>query len=1088
MRYFSFVLLFTIFFSSEAQNKIDFVDVDDIITNLSTAVDQKDYDALIKGIDKVPKNDSLYCGFLVSKSYYLMQTERYEESLKVYEEAKELECEEQLRQIKINQSVLYLRTDDFENSLRVSEEILKDSPYNKNSLYNRALVLQELGRYEESLLAFQDLLRINPLEPDVHLQLGLLCYKRGLTAQALLAFNTWMLLSDDVNSNIDQLSRLNRSSFTAYDGDKLSYKLTDEDKSFSTIDKILNQGLALQNSYNTGNKIDLQLVRQNHILFTYLKDHSYGKGIWSSIYVPVYRKIMEDGKFNEFTYYLTQSLKDSEYKSIYKRNQKEAFETAKALVGNFLEIASISDPEKQYHYESGVLQGIGKTVNDKPVGEYLLLDDSGYIISKGSFNKNGEQDGEWQYYYRNGKVRELINYSNGLKTGINSGYFKSGQKSYELNYVNGEATGEYKRYNENGALIIKKQLVKGKNDGDYEGYFDIGKDAVEYMATYKNDKIEGVLKEYYSNGTLYKETNFKNHQKKGIERTYNADGLKIAEVNYLNDELNGAYTTYHNNGNVEQESVLENGYYTGNSISYHYNNEVAIKRTYNSNGKLDGVYQEYADDGKLWYEYDYSNGKINSFKYYNKNGEVLSEGRKRGGDLDFTAYSPNGLLFITGIYDSRDGKKGNWKYYDGTTGYLKNEGKYVDDKAVGVHLTYHANGEIMEINEYEMGKLVGYGAYYFPDGNIEIQGYFKDGERHGVWESYYENGTIRSKSYYDKGQLINWKEYYDVTGSLSLKELYRDNELKKEVFYKVDGDELFTFSYPLGPDVTERRIVNENGGVNYVYELKNGVYHGAFTSYGENGTILSKGTYVNGKMNGTWEWFYPNGQLEVTKQYKLNRSHGPVKGFYEDGTLEFEFEYVYDKRNGAYTSYHENGAIDTSSNYLFDELHGERKQYDYLGNLQIVRTYTHGAFVGYSFLDKNGEMVDMIPVVKETASVTSYYESGQISREYEVKNDEIQGQYKTYFEDGKLSETTDYVNGLMEGEEIEYYPDGKMKLKTMRLKGEKHGVEESFHPNGNKKMEIDFLNGKKHGAQKFYSLSGELIKTQQYLNDKLQFD
>lgn len=1088
MRYFSVILLLAIFFSADAQNKIDFVDVDEIIANLSTAVDQKDFDALIKGIDKVPKNDSLYCGLLVSKSYYLMQTERYEESLKVYEEAKELGCEEQLRQIKINQSVLYLRKGDFENSLKVSEEILKESPYNTNALYNRALVLEKLNRPKESLLAFQELLRINPLEPDVHLQLGVLCYKRGLTAQALLAFNTWMLLSDDVNSDIEQLSSLNKSSFTPYDGDAFTYKLSDEDKSFSTIDKILDQGLALQNSYDTGNKIDLQLVRQNHILFTYLKDHTYEKGTWSSIYVPIYRKIMEDDNFNEFTYYLTQSLKDSEYKSIYKRNQKDALEIARALVVDLLETASKSDREKQYHYENGTLQGIGKTINDEPVGDYVLLDDSGYIISKGSFNDNGEQDGEWLYFHRNGKVREMINYSNGLKTGINSGYFASGQKSYELNYLNGEATGEYKRYNESGALLIKKQLVNGKNDGDYEGYFDIGEDAVEYMANYKDDKIDGILKEYYSDGTLYKETTFNKYQKNGVERTYNADGLKIAEINYLNDELNGTYITYHNNGNVEQESVLKNGYYIGTSTSYHYNNEVAIKRSYNSNGKLDGVYQEYTDDGKLWYEYDYSNGKINSFKYFNKKGEVLSEGRKRGGDLDFAAYSPNGLLFITGIYDSRDGKKGNWKYYDANTGYLKNEGKYVDDKAVGLHLTYHANGVIMETNEYEMGKIVGYGAYYFPDGNIEVQGYFKEGERQGSWETYYEDGTIQSKSYYHKGELINWKEYYDVTGSISLKELYKNNELKKEIFFKSNGDELFSISYPLDPDVTQRRIINEKGGVNYVYEIKNGVYHGAFTSYVENGTILSKGNYVNGKMHGTWEWFHPNGKVEVIKYYKLNRSHGPIKGFYEDGTLEYEFEYVYDKRHGTYTSYHENGAIDTSSNYVFDELHGERKQYDHLGNLQIIRTYDHGAFIGYSFLNKNGEMVDMIPVEKETASVTSYYQSGQVSREYELKNDDIQGQYKTYFENGKLSETTDYVNGIMEGEEVEYYPNGNVKLKTMRLKGKKHGVEVSYYPSGNKKMEIEFLNGKKHGSQKFYNLNGELTNTQQYINDKLQFN
>lgn len=1087
MKYFFTALVLLLCYSARSQEKLEFVDVDKIVNELSVSVQNKNFDKVVEGINSIPKNDSLYCSLLISKSYYLMQAERYEESLDVYDEALEQACADQLREIKINQAALYLRTEDYENSFKISTEILNESPYDRSALYNRALVLQKLGRFEESIQSFQELLRINPLEPDVHLQLGILCYKRGLTAQALLCLNTWMLLNEDLESNIDQLSKFNKMSFTPYDGESFSYRVSAEDESFSTIDKILNQGLALQGSYETSNDIDLQLIKQNHILFTYLKDFKAGNGVWSSIYIPVFKKMMSEGKFNEFTYYVTRSLKESDYESIYRRNEKDALEVASEMIVDLISTAAKSDPEKEYHYDRGILQAIGKTLNGNPIGEYTFIDAKGNINSKGSFNNNHEKNGFWESYYGDGRLKEKFNFKEGRRNGLNSGYHSNGQVNYEINYVNDEATGEYRQYNENGGLVIKKNLKNGMNDGEYKGFFEIGEDAIEYEAFYKDDNLEGVLKEFYRDGKLYEATLFENNLKKGAQKTYNFNGILISELNYLNDELNGASKNFYNEGNLEQESTFKEGHLIGDYISYHYNNQVAVKTSYNDNGKLDGLYQEYSDDGKLWYEYEYSNGKINKFTYYDKSGRILSQGKKKGGDLDFKAFTARGVLYMEGVYDSRDGKKGEWKYYDANSGYLKNKGGYDDNKAIGSHISYYPNGSERDVAHYEMDQLVNYGANYYPDGNIQLQGFYLDGEKHGKWESYYVDGTIENRSYYHKGQLINWNEYYDVTGGIYLKELYQDNKLKKEVFYNSNGVVNFDISYPVGASKKQRTIKNEKGGVNYVFEMKNGVLNGSYIHYGENKKVLTKGSYLNGSKHGKWEWYYSNGQLEMVETYKLNRNHGAVIGYYEDGVVEFEYEYFNDQFQGTYLSYYENGTIDTSGTYLFGELHGDRKQYDPQGNLQIVRTYDHGDLIGYSYFGKEAKMKEMIPVEKESASVKSYYQTGQISRDYQLKNGEVQGTYNVYYSNGELLSTTEYVNGLMEGEEAEYYSNGNLKIKSIRLKDLKHGTEIAYHENGKKKYEIDYLNGKKHGQKKTYNKNGELINTQNYINDTLQF-
>lgn len=1087
MKYILTAVLLAFCYTASSQKKMEFVDVNKIVNELSKAVDNKTYDKLFQGISEIPKNDSLYCGILISKSYYLMQEKRYEESLKVYDEAIEQACDKELLPLKINQAVLYLRTEDFEKSLMVSEEILKSRPYNKSALYNRALALERLKRYEESYLAFQQLIKMNPLEADVHLQLGLLCYKRGLTAQALLALNTWMLLSDDLDTKANQLDALNRMSFTPYTEDPVTFSLTEEEKSFSTIDKILDQGLALQKSYKTGNDIDVQLVKQNHILFTYLKDHKLSNGVWSSIYIPLYKKVMDDEKFNEFSYYITQVLKETKLKSSYKKNENDALKAARELVAFYLMTTAKSDLENEYHYENGLLQAVGKTINDKPIGDYVFIDNTGTIITSGSFDTNNEKDGVWKTYYKDGQVAESFTYTNGKKNGVNVGYYPNGQKKFELNFINDEAVGIYQKYTESGALKIKKQLKNSVNDGAYLGYFDLGEDVIEYEGFYKNDKLEGVLKEYYSNGALFQETMYKDHQKNGFEKTYNIDGLMVSEVNYQSDEITGENKKFHNNGNRSEISTAKNGYYSGDFTTYHENGQVAIKSFYNESGELNGLYSEYADDGKVWYQYEYVKGKLNSFTYFDKNGEILSQGKKKAGKLDFKAYSKNGLLFIEGTYDSRDGKIGEWKYYNAESGYLSYKGSYDDNQAIGTHISYYPNGSQKDVNSYVMGLVEDYGASYYPDGKIKAQGFYKKGEKHGTWEDYYADGTLESRAYFDKGIVTKWEENYDVTGRLFSKDLYVEGELKKEVYFKTDGAQQYAITYPIGTETTMRKNYNQKGGLSNEFELKHGILNGSYVGYSDANKVVAKGSYLNNDRHGTFEWFYTNGQVESVKNYKLGRSHGVFKGFYENGSLEYQLEYLNNERHGPFVSYFENGEIDTKSNYIHDKLHGERKQFDHLGNLQFLRFYDHGAFIGYSYLDKNGNLVNMIPVEKETAFVKAFYKDGKVSREYELKNGEIQGTYKVYFVDGKPQATTEYVNGLIQGNEIAYYPNGNVKLKSVYLKDFKHGMEVAYYENGKKKSEMQYVNGKKHGDYKTYNNNGELISTQEYINDVLQF-
>jgi antitoxin component YwqK of YwqJK toxin-antitoxin module len=71
---------------------------------------------------------------------------------------------------------------------------------------------------------------------------------------------------------------------------------------------------------------------------------------------------------------------------------------------------------------------------------------------KGNF-KDGKRDGEWIYYYDDGKVWSEGGFLNDKRHGVTKVYFPNGQLRYRGGYDKGKKTGIWKFYNENGQEI-----------------------------------------------------------------------------------------------------------------------------------------------------------------------------------------------------------------------------------------------------------------------------------------------------------------------------------------------------------------------------------------------------------------------------------------------------------------------------------------------------------------------------------------------------------------------------------------------------------------------------------------------------------
>ena len=66
-------------------------------------------------------------------------------------------------------------------------------------------------------------------------------------------------------------------------------------------------------------------------------------------------------------------------------------------------------------------------------GDFEELSVYGYLTLKGSF-KNGDKDGEWQYFYYTGDKEKVSNYEDGVLNGPYNYFYDNGQVNVEGNY------------------------------------------------------------------------------------------------------------------------------------------------------------------------------------------------------------------------------------------------------------------------------------------------------------------------------------------------------------------------------------------------------------------------------------------------------------------------------------------------------------------------------------------------------------------------------------------------------------------------------------------------------------------------------
>ncbi|MFM7721640.1 MAG: toxin-antitoxin system YwqK family antitoxin, partial [Bacteroidota bacterium] len=150
---------------------------------------------------------------------------------------------------------------------------------------------------------------------------------------------------------------------------------------------------------------------------------------------------------------------------------------------------------------------------------------NGQIQSIGKFNLAGKEDSIWNYYYENGALQEVANYTNGYLNGSVIRYHMNGNIQTKGFFKYGVQDSIFITYNESAKVIETGQYQAGIETGIWKYFNEEGsvKKEIEFTAdgmlllTFRDSKGSititnglGELIEYHESGTLKSKTPYVN--------------------------------------------------------------------------------------------------------------------------------------------------------------------------------------------------------------------------------------------------------------------------------------------------------------------------------------------------------------------------------------------------------------------------------------------------------------------------------------------------------------------------------------------------------------------------------------------------
>lgn len=497
-------------------------------------------------------------------------------------------------------------------------------------------------------------------------------------------------------------------------------------------------------------------------------------------------------------------------------------------------LAQTTNPNgyNKFYYENGKLSSEGWMKDGKPDGYWKNYYKNGKVKIEGN-RKNFLLDSIWRFYDEKGRVTKTINYLIGKKEGLTQVFDTSGNILYSENYTNDYKQGLTRYFYTSGKTKSIIPFEKGKQEGlAYEFSED---SVVTSITTYKSGILQGFEKINQVD---------KDNKKQGIWKEFYDNKQIKKEQKFSDDSLDGYVKEYDKKGNLLSTKKYSFGKQIKNAP------EIANVE----------VYREIFEDGTLKYEGVYVDGvEIGTHYKYVQKWRCDSSLFRRD---DTTDIFVNRLVCRNvPIPDSAI------EYFDGVV-----VGRGAVDSIrnrIGVWTEYHNTGEFQAKGVYLNGQRVGDWVFYYTNGNVEQKGkYDKKGRAQGIWKWFYEDGKLMREENYINDKRDGILTDYDEEGNIELQGMLVEG--RKEGRWKYETKEYLEYGNYLNdePDSLWKSYYLPSKIKCFEGRYEAGIPVGTHSAYHRNGARKYIGNYISGMKDGDWKYYDENDINFLTITYK----------------------------------------------------------------------------------------------------------------------------------------------------------------------------------------------------------------------------
>lgn len=528
------------------------------------------------------------------------------------------------------------------------------------------------------------------------------------------------------------------------------------------------------------------------------------------------------------------------------------------------------------------------------------------------------------------------------------------------------------------------------------------------------------------------------------------------------------------------------------------------------NGKSEGRYKYYNQDGNTAGDLNFKNNELDGIqKYFDEKGALTEEKSFKGGKLDGTktTYYSNGNIrlienykddVLNGIstsYAVNGGKECEVNFVDGkrdgkliclfSNGSVNSESNYSKEKLNGPYISYNGINSIVESYNYEndlfegrqleyydgktlksevtyaKGKAMGSYKSYYSNGNLEKENFFEDGKIKKII-TYFQNGKKSSESFYNNKEELELYSYYDSEENKYFEESYKSGELKSGLQFSRNN------SNPVAINLSNRPFVMKDFDGNELAsgDFEKGKKSGEWNHHYSSGIKRIQETFTSGKLTGLSKDYEKNGQINGIKNYKDNELNGLYE-VYENGKLKRNYCYENGKQLGPHHSFYNDGSLKSESYLVNGKLNFNEIIYWQNGAIYKINTFIDDVLSTVQTNNPKGEKENSFDYKNKTGKFSLKYNNGTRVVTANLINGQLNGQL---IEKDVLDNiaTSEFINGIRWNSYKDYSPLGTLYRESTYYNGSLNGIDKVYDMLGNLRYTTNNTFGVENGISTRY--------------------